>query len=100
MVAEVPVDHLLTGRARDRPLEILSDVVPGPKGDGASPGGGLGRSELRDERVVRVSQACQVTDERLEILFAAAARGCFDDRTERRKFFGLSARRVVGVVRG
>src|SRR5207245_2412989 len=74
--------------------------VPGPKGDGASPGGGLGRSELRDERVVRVNQACQVTDERLEIVFAAAARGCLDDRTERREFFGLSARHVLGYVQG
>ena len=60
------MEHLLTGRARERPLEILSEVVPGPKGDGASLGGGLGRGELRDERVVRVNQACQVTDERLE----------------------------------
>src|SRR6516164_1162559 len=99
MVAEGPVDHLFTGRAHERPLEIVSDVVPGPKGDGASPGGGFGRSELRDERVVRVNQACQVTDERLEILFAAAVRGCLDDRTERREFFGLSARHV-GSVRG
>jgi hypothetical protein len=51
-------------------------------------------------RVVHANQACQVTDERLEILFAAAARGRFDDRTERREFFGLSARHVVGSVRG
>src|SRR5262249_16535917 len=45
------------------------------------------------------NQARQVTDERLEILFAAAVRGCLDDRTERREFFGLSARHV-GSVRG
>src|SRR5262249_55664160 len=37
--------------------------------------------------------------ERLEVLFAAAVRGCLDDRTERREFFGLSARHV-GSVRG
>src|SRR3954447_2917541 len=93
------MDHFLTGRARERPLEILSDVVPGPKGDGASPGGGFGRSELRDERVAGVNEACQVSDERLKILFAGAVRGCLDNRTERREFFGLSARQL-GSVRG
>src|SRR3954447_16384613 len=99
MVAEGPVDHFLTERARERPLEILSDVVPGPKGDGASPGGDFGRSELRDERVARVDEACQVSDKRLEILFAPAVRGCLDDRTKRREFFGLSAP-PLGSLRG
>src|SRR5262249_14658725 len=50
--------------------------------------------------VVRVNQACQVSDERLEILFAGAVRGCLDDRTERREFFVFSARHGAESVRG
>ena len=66
MVAQVAVDHVFTGRARERPLEILSDTVPGPKGDRAGPGTGSGRSELGDESVVRTDRLCQVTDEGLK----------------------------------
>ena len=39
VVAQVPVNHVFTRRARQSPLEVLSDVVPVPESDGA----GLGR---------------------------------------------------------
>ena len=94
------MDHVLTGRARERPLEILSDTVPGPEGDGAGPGTGPGRGELGDEGVVRTDRLCQVTDEGLKKLLAGAVSGPLDDRTERGEFFNDSAGQVVGVVRG
>src|SRR5689334_7747555 len=62
MVAQVPVDHVFTGCARERPLEILSDAVSGPKGDGAGPGIDPGRGELGDEGVMRTDRLCQVAD--------------------------------------
>ena len=66
MVAQFAVDHVFTGRARERPLEILGDTLSGPKGDGAGMGGGLGRRELGDEGVVRTDRLCQVADEGLK----------------------------------
>jgi hypothetical protein len=98
-MAQVAVEHLFTGCARKRPLEIISDAVPGPKGDGTGPRVDFGRREFCDEGVLRIHHAREVTDERLEILFTAAARGCLCDRTESREFFILSARHIVGSVR-
>jgi hypothetical protein len=57
VVTQVAVDHLFARRAGERPLEILSDAVVGPKGDGARLGLRLGRSDFRDERVVCVHDA-------------------------------------------
>ena len=100
MVAQFAVDHVFTGRARERPLEILSDTVSGPKGDGAGPGTGSGRGELGDEGVVRTDRLCQVTDEGLKKLRAGAVSGPLDDHTECGEFFNDSAGQVVGVVSG
>jgi hypothetical protein len=100
MVAQFAVDHVFTGRARERPLEILSDTVSGPKGDGAGPGTGSGRGELGDEGVVRTDRSCQVTDEGLKKLRAGAVSGPLDDHTECGEFFNDSAEQVVGFVRG
>ena len=64
-------------------------------------GTGFGRGELGDEGVVRTDRLCQVTDEGLEILFAAAvseaastiARSAVSSSTTPRE-------QVVGVVSG
>src|SRR5262249_28934698 len=98
MVAQVAVDHVFTGRARERPLEILGDIVSGPEGDGAGPGTGSGRGELGDEGVVRTDRLCQVTHEGLKNPRAGAVSGPLDDHTERGEFFNDSAGQVVGVV--
>src|SRR5262249_21901320 len=100
MVAQFAVDHVFTRRARERPLEILSDTVSGPKGDGAGPGTGSGRGEPGDEGVVRPDRLCQVTNEGLKKLRAGAVSGPLNDHTECSEFFNESAGQVVGVVGG
>jgi hypothetical protein len=98
MVTQVSVDHFFAGRARERPLQIVNNAVPGPKGEGAGPGVGLASCELGDERVVRVHGSCQMADKCMEKLFASAVNGPLDDRTERSEFFVHFARQVISFV--
>ncbi len=99
VVAQIPVNHLFTRRSRQSPLEISSDVVPVPEGDGTRLGVGLGRCELCNEGPARVRHTGQDTNECLEILFAIAVRVRLDDHTQRGDFFGTFAERTVGGFR-
>ena len=58
MVAQFAVDHVFTGRARERPLEILGDAVSGPEGDGAGPGTGSRARRTRRRRRSAHPTAC------------------------------------------
>ena len=99
VVAQIPVNHVFTRRARQSPFEIFSDAVPVREGDGTGLGMVLRRRELRDECPARVNHTRQIRTSAWKYSSPLLARGCLDDRTERREFFGLPARHV-GWVRG
>ena len=60
VVAQIPVNHVFTRRARQSPFEIFNDAVPVPEGDGTGLDMVLRRCELRDECPARVNHTCQV----------------------------------------
>jgi hypothetical protein len=98
VVAQFPVNHVFTWRARQSPLEIFSEAVLVPESDGAGPGVSLGRRKLRDECPARVNRARQGTDQRLKVPFAAPIRSRVEDSTQGGEFFAKRGRQAIGSV--
>jgi len=99
VVAQVALDHVLAGRAREVPLDVVGEVVADPVSQRA---GLAGAGELGDEGVAGADRPGQVENERPEELLPRRPRRPLDDGAQGGHLVlaGKGDRRPIAGVEG